>query len=83
MARTVDLSPIETLSRPVLMVASDFARARETAQIVLDRMKASNKITLISNELTLVPELRERIFGEFEGTSNENYDKVWKVINFL
>ena len=49
--------------------SSDFARARQTAQIVRARLGAP--------EVTLSSALRERGFGDLELASTENYPLVW------
>ncbi|MBN1500132.1 MAG: histidine phosphatase family protein [Spirochaetes bacterium] len=49
--------------------SSDFKRAVETAEII--------KSILNVSEINISHLLRERFFGEFEKTSNKNYDKVW------
>jgi len=50
--------------------SSDFLRARETARLV-------QNIVQPSCELTLTPLLRERFFGELEGSGDEAYPAVW------
>jgi probable phosphoglycerate mutase len=57
------------LGSGTLIYASDFARAKETAEIVRARLGA--------HPVTLAPALRERGFGDWEGTSAGNYDTVW------
>ena len=52
-----------------VIYASDFSRARETAEIVAGVIGANPPI--ISGAL------RERTFGEFEEKSNAHYDDVW------
>jgi broad specificity phosphatase PhoE len=49
--------------------SSDFARASQTAWIVAAALDAS--------DVTVTPALRERRFGDFEGTAAENYGIVW------
>lgn len=51
--------------------SSDFLRAYQTASIVAQHC---NNIPVIKDE-----RLRERFFGQFEGTSSENYHKVWNM----
>jgi broad specificity phosphatase PhoE len=57
------------LGNGTLIYSSDFARARQTAQIV--------RACLAAPPVTLVPALRERCFGDWEGTSVANYAEVW------
>src|ERR1700731_310056 len=57
------------LGSGTLIYSSDFARARQTAEIVRAELKAP--------AVTLAPALRERCFGDWEGTSAGNYAAVW------
>jgi probable phosphoglycerate mutase len=52
-----------------LICSSDFARARETAEVVREVIGAP--------AVTLAEALRERYFGDWDGTSTENYATVW------
>lgn len=52
-----------------VICSSDFARARETAQIV--------RACLGAPEVTVAEQLRERCFGAFDGTPVANYHLVW------
>ena len=52
-----------------LIFSSDFARARQTARIVRDQLGAG--------DVVLAQALRERCFGAWEGTSTDNYARVW------
>lgn len=54
----------------VVILTSDFARASQTADIVAALLGVSAPIPDIR--------LRERDFGDFEGTSADNYQKVWR-----
>jgi broad specificity phosphatase PhoE len=49
--------------------SSDFARARQTAEVVRAHLGAP--------EVVLAPALRERCFGEWEGLATDNYAQVW------
>ena len=51
------------------IVSSDFRRARETAEIIATAFG----LTILFDE-----NLRERGFGDFELTTNLNYDLVWQ-----
>lgn len=63
-------SAARSLLRPdTVIFASDFSRARETAEIVADVIGAQPPI--------ISEALRERHFGEFEEKSNVHYDDVW------
>jgi broad specificity phosphatase PhoE len=62
-ARAADL-PAETV-----ICSSDFARARETAQIVRAHLRGP--------EVVIAEPLRERCFGDWEGTPVANYARVW------
>ena len=59
------------LSRQTRIISSDFLRARETAQLLAE--------ILGSDEVQFVAELRERYFGEFDGQSDRNYQRVWEL----
>ena len=58
------------LSQSVHIISSDFKRAHESANIAHDLLKCSVDIILDSR-------LRERDFGDFELTPNENYQTAW------
>jgi broad specificity phosphatase PhoE len=49
--------------------SSDFTRARQTAEIVRAHLDAP--------EVELTEALRERCFGDWEGSSTDNYARVW------
>lgn len=57
----------------VRVLSSDFTRTRETAELAVEVLKASGG----AGEVELKVALRERFFGAWEGTSNENYQRVW------
>lgn len=57
------------LGSRTLIYTSDFTRARQTAQIV--------RAHLAAPPVTLAPALRERCFGDWEGTTIANYATVW------
>ena len=50
--------------------SSDFLRARQTAEVVADQLGVP---------IVFDHRLRERSFGDLEGQSNENYQKVWQA----
>ena len=52
-----------------VICSSDFARATETAQIVRAQLGAP--------EIVVAERLRERCFGDWEGTAVANYARVW------
>jgi broad specificity phosphatase PhoE len=54
----------------VLIVSSDFLRARETAELARELIGAG--------PIRLHPGLRERGFGAWEGRSHDNYRVVWE-----
>jgi probable phosphoglycerate mutase len=58
-----------SLGAGTIICSSDFARARQTAEIVRARLAAG--------PVELAPALRERCFGDWEGTSSGNYATVW------
>lgn len=53
-----------------LIMASDFKRTVETAEIIRDVLGAGR--------VRLDERLRERFFGDWEGASHTNYSKAWK-----
>ena len=57
------------LPRDTIICSSDFARARQTAEIVRARLGAA--------EVVIAEALRERCFGEWEGSATGNYARVW------
>jgi glucosyl-3-phosphoglycerate phosphatase len=57
------------LPADTVICSSDFSRARETAEIVRAELGAAAVI--------IAPALRERCFGEWEGTGVANYSRVW------
>lgn len=58
-----------------IIIASDFSRARETAEIIASNLSNSDNKTLT---VQLDKRLRERFFGIYDGTSDENYNVIWK-----
>ncbi|CAF1415415.1 unnamed protein product [Rotaria magnacalcarata] len=58
-----------------VIIASDFRRAHETAEIIAANLTKSNdgKLTV-----QLDQRLRERFFGIYDGSSDENYNLIWK-----
>ncbi|HEX9042126.1 MAG TPA: histidine phosphatase family protein [Trebonia sp.] len=57
------------LPADTLICSSDFARARQTAEIVRARLGAPPVVVAAA--------LRERCFGDLEGTATVNYARVW------
>jgi broad specificity phosphatase PhoE len=57
------------LPADTVIYASDFSRARQTAEVVREHLGAP--------EVTLAEALRERSFGDLEGTPVANYARVW------
>ena len=57
------------LSTDTLIFSSDFSRAWQTAEIV--------RAHLDSPEVNLATALRERCFGDWEGSATDNYARVW------
>jgi broad specificity phosphatase PhoE len=52
-----------------VICSSDFARARQTAELV--------RACLGARAVIVAQALRERCFGAWEGTSTANYERVW------
>lgn len=57
------------LSSDTVICSSDFARAAQTAQIVSAALGAA--------DVMVTQALRERCFGDWEGTASGNYAAVW------
>jgi probable phosphoglycerate mutase len=57
------------LPADTVICSSDFSRARQTAEIM--------RAHLGTPEVTVTRALRERCFGDLEGTSASNYARVW------
>jgi broad specificity phosphatase PhoE len=57
------------LPADTVICSSDFARARQTAEIVRAHLGAE--------DVEVAEALRERCFGEWEGSSSDNYARVW------
>src|SRR5580700_3747931 len=57
------------LPRDMVICSSDFSRARQTAEIVRAQLGASKVI--------IAEALRERCFGQWEGSATGNYARVW------
>ncbi len=57
------------LPADTLICSSDFARARQTAEIMRARLGAPPVVVAAA--------LRERCFGDLEGTATGNYARVW------
>lgn len=58
------------LGPDTLVVASDFLRTRQTAEIAVRALGATS--------ITFDAGLRERAFGQLEGQSGDDYLKVWQ-----
>jgi broad specificity phosphatase PhoE len=59
------------LPADTVIYSSDFSRARQTAEIVRAHLGAP--------EVVITENLRERCFGDLEGTSAGNYARVWEA----
>ena len=57
------------LDNNTIIYSSDFLRAKETAETFASIIDAKL--------MTLTPVLRERYFGEWEGTATSNYQTIW------
>jgi broad specificity phosphatase PhoE len=57
------------LTAGTLICSSDFARARQTAQLMRD--------CLGTDEVVSAPALRERYFGDFDGGPVAGYARIW------
>ena len=57
------------LSKETVICSSDFSRARQTAEVV--------RACLGAPEVVIAEALRERCFGDWEGSATGNYARVW------
>ncbi|OLQ00478.1 2,3-bisphosphoglycerate-dependent phosphoglycerate mutase [Symbiodinium microadriaticum] len=64
---------IKSASSRVVIVSSDFARARETAQVFAKTLRKAG----LRCPVQLSTALRERRFGSLEGGSDSRYNEVW------
>lgn len=59
--------------------ASSFSRARETAQILHDELAAAGGGgAFVVGGVAATRDLVERYFGDFDKTSNANYENIWR-----
>lgn len=61
----------------VCLLSSDLLRAKETAQAVHDAL-VEHHIPLVRHHVIIEAGLRERWFGAWDMSSDENYQRVWK-----
>jgi glucosyl-3-phosphoglycerate phosphatase len=61
----------------IVILASDYLRAKETAIIVSEAVVAA-KLPLLDDGAIIDTRLRERWFGEWDGGSDQHYPDVWK-----
>jgi len=74
------------LERRLVLASSPFSRARETAEIIANVIDAEFPATTASSpaallsRIVVVPDLRERNFGSFEGQRHSDlvYARVWE-----
>ena len=59
------------LNNSPVIISSDFSRAFETANILASNLPNKPNVQLDKR-------LRERFFGIYDNTSDENYDLIWK-----
>ena len=59
----------------LVLLTSDLRRAKETAMIVGEK---NSILPIHQKQVIIETRLRERWFGEWDGTSDDNYHKVWK-----
>jgi broad specificity phosphatase PhoE len=61
----------------IVIIASDYLRAKETATIVSEAVLAA-ELPLLDGGAIIEIRLRERWFGEWDGGSDQHYPDVWK-----
>ncbi|MBX2848201.1 MAG: histidine phosphatase family protein [Acidiferrobacterales bacterium] len=69
--KVLDVAVKTRLSTDLLIVSSDFLRARETAEIV-------QKVVDIKSPIEFRKELRERSFGDWHLSDDSHYELVWR-----
>lgn len=62
--------------KDVVIISSDFTRARETAEEVLATLQ-ENGVSVHPPKVILNTSLRERYFGLYNGKSTDHYNDVW------
>ena len=63
----------------LLILSSDFLRAKETAEHVVKAATAGKHADILyKNGVVLEERLRERWFGDWDGGSDDGYNQVWK-----
>ena len=62
------------LNSDTVICTSPFTRARETADIAVSKLGSSGSV--------VYENLKERWFGDWEGSSYENYHRVWALDKF-
>jgi len=60
----------------IAIISSDFLRAKETAMAVAAAL-IDAEVQLFGEDVQFDIRLRERFFGDFNGTTDANYHKVW------
>jgi len=65
------IKTFQGLDSDTIIYASDFLRTKETAEIVDRHLNTKRGITCS-------PLLRERFFGDWELTPDENYSRIWE-----
>ena len=61
----------------LVLLSSDFLRAKQTAQAVLSAFNDAS-LPVYANDIQIDVRLRERWFGDYDMTNDDNYHKVWK-----
>ena len=71
-ARTRVFMKCNPWASTIRVFSSDFLRARQTAELFAE-------IASCNAPVLLVPDLRERFFGRYEGLSDSSYHEVWRL----
>ncbi|PRP78305.1 hypothetical protein PROFUN_13839 [Planoprotostelium fungivorum] len=71
---------IRELQRPdrLLILTSDFSRASQTADVFRKTIMEQQPTLFSQIDYEVTPILRERVFGDLEGKSNELYSLIWE-----
>jgi broad specificity phosphatase PhoE len=65
----IHINKDKLLGKKVIIISSDFLRARESAYIIAEEIECK--------DILFTPQLRERFFGEYEGMPSDSYYRVW------
>lgn len=62
----------------IVILSSDYKRAKETAEIVAECCSQQGSVPLYRDGVIVESRLRERWFGDWDGGTDAHYEDVWK-----